>query len=268
VESGVPGQGDVEYEMPITVSLAEVGLTGTLGSMLGSLVAIEGVDATLLYTVRFQPCVQTSERREGGPETETVVIAAGEPPRMAPSALCCVPDGNSRLDLAELTVRSGLTTGARNMTILVLALVAGGLTAVVMAALLPLLIIVTPVAALPTILSAGISVITATLAGAGLAALGTWLLEGLVVRPLVEDAIRSGLTDPSTRAAFDEAGLARHAGEGLAEALAVRVIRQAQADGHAVADPDLSGRDRFRPQFFETIVVGPGEGKAKIRIPA
>jgi len=58
--------------------------------------------------------------------------------------------------------------------------------------------------------------------------------------------------------------LLTNVGEGLAENLAVRSIRQGQADGHPLADPTPDGRNRFRPQLFETVVVV--EDRCKIKL--
>ncbi len=87
------------------------------------------------------------------------------------------------------------------------------------------------------------------------------------MRPEIEKRIREGLTAPSVRQHLDETGILTYAGEGLAEALAVRLILQAQADGHAVDAPGFDGRDRFRPQFFEVVAVEAGRCKAKVRVP-
>lgn len=269
VEPEAPGQGDTYYEVPIDVSLSDVHLTGDLGSMLGAIVEIESVEARLLYSRRFQACVQTSERRKKDVTSDTVVERAGEEPVMTASALCCVPVGDTTLALAPgpegFKVACKVTDAARNLAMLVAALVVAGLAVIVLAILVPILIIVAPAAIVPALISIGLSVIVDALVAAGVALVAVLLLEIFVIRPQVELQIREGLTDSSVRENFDDSGLFDYAGEGLAEALAVHLIRKAKSDGHLVAEPMLSGRDRFRPNFFEVIAVEAGQCKAKIR---
>ena len=81
---------------------------------------------------------------------------------------------------------------------------------------------------------------------------------------MVDDEQR--LAAPEVATSLREAGLMTYAGEGLSEAIAIALIRQAQADGHAVADPANEGRDRFRSPFVETIVVSEGACKAQVRV--
>ena len=69
-----------------------------------------------------------------------------------------------------------------------------------------------------------------------------------------------------TKAKIAKLGLLTDAGEGLAEALARQAIRQARGDGHDLADVTDSGRDRMRPQLFETIVVTEGTAQVKMNV--
>jgi hypothetical protein len=256
VDPEVPGQGDTLYEMPIAASLSGVRLTGNTGSALSGIVRIDSVKATMLYRKRFQACVQTSERRTEDPSSDTVVQRTGDDPRMVPSALCCVPVGDTSLLLDRLEVECAITDEARNLTILVAALLAAGFAAVLATVLVPLLIIIAPAVAVSTIVSGGISAIVSALVAGGIAWLGVLLLDALVVRPFVSSQIRDGLTQPSVRESFDDSGLMTYAGEGLAESLAV----------HLIADAGNDGRQRFRNSLFEIVAVESGRCKAKMKL--
>jgi hypothetical protein len=268
VDPDTPGQGDTLYEMPIAVSLSGVHLTGNTGSLLSGIVRVDSVKATMLYSKRFQACVQTSERRTEDPTSDTVVERFGDEPRMVPSALCCVPVGDTSLTLepGSLDVVCVITDEARNLTILVAALLAAGFAAVLATVLLPLLIILLPAAAVTAVISGGISAIVSALVAGGIAFVGVLFLDLFVVRPFVTSQIRDGLTAPEVKEDFDGSGLMTYAGEGLAESLATHLICQAKRDGHSVADPENSGRNRFRPSLFEIVAVESGRCKAKMKL--
>jgi hypothetical protein len=262
-----PGQGDTEYQLLIDLSLSGLKLSGEFGSFVAGLVKIDKVTAKLVCSQRFQACVQTSERQGKGTDTETVITSPGDDPVMLPSALCCVPVGEVDIALAEAPqVTASLTDTVRNLSMLVAALVAAGLVALAMAVLLPILAIVNPAIVVAALANAGISAIVSAVIFAGLAWLATALLEAWFVRPLILSVITDALNGDAVREGFKKSGVMTFAGEGLAEALAVRLIDQARLDGHAVAAPQRNGFDRFRPQFFEVIAVQAGRCKAKIRV--
>jgi hypothetical protein len=79
----------------------------------------------------------------------------GDNPRMVPSALCCLPVGDTTLTLDRLDVVCGITDEARHLTLLVAVLVAAGFAAVAAAVLVPLLIVIGPAAAITLIISGG-----------------------------------------------------------------------------------------------------------------
>ncbi len=268
VSPDAPGQGDTLYELPIDVSLSGIRLTGDTGSTLSGIVRIDAVKATLLYRKRFQACVQTSERRLEDPTTDTVVERFGDEPRMVPSALCCVPVGDTSLLLSSLEVTHAITDEARNLTILVAALVAAGFVIAVTAVLIPLLAALGPAVVVSVIVGNGIGAIVTALMVGGLAWIGVLLLDWLVVKPFIVAKIRDGLTGPEVKEGFDKNGLMTYAGEGLAESLALHLIRTAQEDGHAIEDAENNGRQRFRPSLFEIVAVEEGRCKAKMKVSA
>ena len=86
------GQGDVEYEVPVPARLTGVVLTGDFGGGLGTFVQINSVEVTLRCLQRFTPGVQTSERRDGHDDSETVERnQLFGPTTMMPSALWRLP---------------------------------------------------------------------------------------------------------------------------------------------------------------------------------
>ena len=142
VKPSVPGQGDTEYELPIDVTLSGVTLTGDFGSLLGWFVKIDKVVAQLLCTQRYQACVQTSDCRDDTDSSENAALGHERNKTMVPSALCCLPAGEVIVKKArQPKVTATFTDLARNLTLLVAALVAVGLALVVISALLPLLIV-------------------------------------------------------------------------------------------------------------------------------
>jgi hypothetical protein len=252
------GQGDTEYEMPVRVELAGVHLTGDFGAGLGRLVVINHVDVTLRCYQRFTIGVQTSERRDRFVDSQTIQEAR----TMIPAALSALPIGGFTHTVDKPVVDSGLTGAAWTLGTLVPALISAVGTAAVFAILAPLLVIVAP----GVVGAMAVSLMIALLVGAGVGLLATWLLDIFVVKPLIVSTFQDKLAKPETATSLFSAGLVTYAGEGLAEAIAIKLIRQAQDDGHAVADPANDGRDRFRTPFVETIVVSEGECKAQLRV--
>jgi hypothetical protein len=254
------GQGDVEYEVPVSAALTGVVLTGAFGGGLGSLVRINRVDVTLRCRQRFTLGVQTSERREGSDEIlERNAFLA--PSTMIPSGLAALPVDATTHTVDDLVVDGGLTAAGWTLGVLVPALIAVVGAAAVLAILVPLLpatvVIVGPLT---------VSVVLLALVGAGLGAAATLALDQFVVRPLLRSAIREALRAPEVAADLRAAGLLTYAGEGLSEAIAIALIRQARADGHDIDAPTNAGRDRLRSPFVETIVVSEGACKAQIRV--
>ncbi len=262
------GQGDVRLEMPVRVAMTDVRLTGDFGGGLGALVAIRRVDAVLRCRQNYTIGVQTSERRDRWDGSETVqakdVGFFTVSTVMLPSALCCLPVGDVTTSLAdsELTVDSGLTGAGWVLGALVPAAIAAAGTVAVMAILLPIFLVVAPV----IIGALTVAIIIWVLLGAGLGLAAALAIQEFVVKPKIRQTIKDALSEPEVAASLRDGGMFRYAGEGLAEALAIKLMRQARQDGHAVADPLEGGRDRFRAPFVETIVVSEGECKALLRV--
>ena len=82
--------------------------------------------------------------------------------------------------------------------------------------------------------------------------------------PMIETAanerVRSTLYEqlPSR---LDDAQLMWLAGEGLAETLARQVLRDPQVN----LQPSSDGRDRYRDQFWQMVVIEPGRGAFWVR---
>lgn len=93
---------------------------------------------------------------------------------------------------------------------------------------------------------AALGLIVSALIVADLGLLLMWLFEQFVFKPWVTGVIREQ---------FVRSGMLTHAAQGLAEVLAVKLIEKAIQDGHDVEPPQHRGWNRFRPHFFETIVV-------------
>ena len=260
------GQGDILYEVPLTADLDDVRLTGDFGGGLGSVVQIDNVNVGFQFKQRFSPGVQTSEQRGSRADTETLVDRRGgiftpSTEEMIPSGLCCLPVGELEPDLDSITVRSSLTLAGWSLAILLPAVIA----AVGLGALMLLLVVIAP-ALIPMLLAGSASLVAAALMGAGLGLIVAIIINFFVLNGWIQDIIRERLEKPETVTSFREAGLFTHAGEGLMEAITRHLIRQAQLDRHAVADPGPAGRDRFRSPFFETIVVSENECKVELRV--
>jgi hypothetical protein len=252
------GQGDVQYEVPVHALLKGLQLTGDFGSGLGNLVTIKEVNVLLRCHQNFTFGVQTSERRDGLDASETMQKAGLlSPTTMIPSALCCLPVGDLSVAVDDPVVTSSLTVGSWALGVLVPAAIAAAGSVAVLAILGPLLLLVAPVVTG----ALAISAIIALLVGAGLGAIATLLIDQFIVKPLIKKSIKEALSDRSVATSLRNAGLFRYAGEGLAEALAIKLMQQAQADGHGVGDPGNEGRDRFRSPFFEMIVVSEGSAR-------
>jgi hypothetical protein len=198
---------------------------------------------------------------------------------MTPSALAAKPVGASRvlLDPDDVKVEVALTPLASGISFLIGLIVGLNLVGLVAG---PLLVALGPIG----IAVGSLAVLVALAVAAGIG----WLFIRVAqaVATATANAIACAiLSSPETQAAmtaaFEEAGVMTYAGEGLAEAVAIKAIEQAIDDGHAVdppthaqpseSDPGRnrppSGRERFRPQFFETVVVGAGVCRVLLRVP-
>jgi hypothetical protein len=162
-----------------------------------------------------------------------------------------------------------LTEAGKSLSYLVAIMIGLGLAGVA-AVLIAAVLIALEVTVLGIVLVVTFVGLVALLVYLGLAAvLIDWIAPFLLTRQ-AESAIRADLNERSSTLAqrMEARGMMRYAGEGLAEALALMVIKQAVGDGHPVAEFDPAsetGRARFRPQMFDTIFVSEGECKVRIR---
>jgi len=254
--------------VPVRIAMNDVQLTGQFGGGLGAVVAISRVEAVIRCRLNFTIGVQTSEQRDRSATSETVRLTElgflTVNTTMLPAALCCLPVGDVEAVVPddELEVDCGLSGAGWMLSALVPAVIGAVGSAAVLVVLLPVFLAVAPL----VVGALTVSIIVGAIVGAGLGLVAALLLQELVVKPLVRQTIRDALAAPEVAVSLRDGGMFRYAGEGLAEALTLRLIRQAQADGHAVADPLAGGRDRFRAPFVETIVVSEGECKAQIRV--
>ena len=209
--------------MPVPARLTGVVLTGDFGGGLGTFVQINSVEVTLRCLQRFTPGVQTSERRDGHDDSETVERnQLFGPTTMMPSALCAFAGGapgphRGRTGRGRRHLRDRLGAGCHRP----------GAGARVPWVRRPswrfcsrCLLVVAPV----IVGALTVSLVVSLLVGAGVGALATLLLDLLVVRPLVRSTIRERLAAPEVATSLREAGLMAYAGEGLSEAIAVALI--------------------------------------------
>lgn len=250
-------QGEVDYRLPIRARADHVELTG----MLGNLVSVRTLEVRLLYHRRFTPGVLMLDRREVDPVTGASRDTL-HGTKDSPAALAAKPCGSSRL---EATVQAPISLTPQGM---------------VLASL---------IAALPTIGGAVLAATLAVLAGAQAAAIaagiGGVVAVGVIaavvvavivlvvtpfIRSWVERTIHDRVTSPESRQRLDDANLLQFAGEGLAEALARKVVEAAIAAGGDLDPPgeaDDAGRDRFRAALFQTVLVTAGKCRVLIRLP-
>ncbi|HMN95631.1 MAG TPA: hypothetical protein PKC43_03065 [Phycisphaerales bacterium] len=267
-----PSQGFVELHarlrstLPGDASSGEpaIFLTGTLGGVFASVAEVRRLETELRLVRGFTPGTTTSELRDGASGSEVVVEARGFGGRAPiPSALACKPATPLRVEIDRVEPIVRLSLAAWVSGAVVGAIVALGLAGPAMAASAPLLIAL-GIGLGGLIAAALLGVVIAIIVGAGLGLLLLLLFERFVFAPWVEGIIRDQIGAALTAEAFAEQGMLLHAGEGLAEALAAMLLDRAIAEGAAIAPPQRLGRDRFRRQCFESVVVTEGRCAARI----
>lgn len=270
-----PAQGRVELHARIRSVMPASGvanasgapaivLTGTIGTIFNAIGQVDRLETVIRLVRGYTPGTTTSEQRDGSPRSELLLEPQlFRPDRMLASGLACKPAEPLQVAIDRIDSSVRLSTAAWISGAVVTAIVALGLA--VPALIVAMALVVK--AGLLVVIGVGLlGAVVALLIGAGLGLVLMWLFERFVFRPWVSGIIRNQLAGSLTRDQFLRAGMMTHAGEGLAEALAARLIDQAIADGHAVDPPQRQGRDRMRPQLFETIVVAEGGCKARMRI--
>lgn len=260
LHSVIPGSADNNSGEPAVV------LTGTMGAIFGAVAHVERLEMALRLVRRFTPGTTTSELRDGNARSELLAeTRLFRPDLMLPNALNCKPVGplSVEIDLIEPRVRLSLLAWVAGAVVPAIIALGLGLPALLVAG--PLLVgLGLSVGA--AISLAALGLVVSVIIAAGLGLLLMWLFEQFVFKPWVTGVIREQISAGITREQFARSGMLTHAGEGLAEALAVKLIEKAIEDGYDVEPPQHRGRNRFRPQFFETVVVAENGCKAKIRV--
>lgn len=304
---GVDGQqGRVALRLPVTISSTQATFTGLLGTVLKlnridvTLRYERRFTLSVLTSERRSFDVargQTYADLDSSPGTaadprtsdvQTIRELHFSPDRLTnalPGAIAAQPvdTGELTLDTVHLdTEFSDLAGGLGNIFAVILTLALAG------PIIAPIIGIIAlgagPLAPVVLLAGLGLLALVAVAIGLGLGA----LLRPLARRVLTDFAkgiARTQLQDPATlrsiRDGLDGAQVMTYAGEGIAEAVAIQAIRRAITDGHPVVppahdqdDPDhpgqkrsASGRERFREQFFETVVVGAGVCRVLLRVP-
>lgn len=271
-----PAQGMVDYRMRIELSSREVRLMGGL-EWLAPWVRVERFRVRLHYSRPFTPGVLTSDRRSHDPVMRTeyanlgradkeLVRKPGAEDPMLPAALAAKPLGPTALEVASTDVRMGLTNLARGSLwglVAVLLVIAG-------AALLPLLIVLAIGAGVAgwVLVGIGISALISLLVSLGLAFLVIEVAAPALINLYANNQVRESLDERAgdLREDLDDAGLLTYAGEGLAEALAIQILKQGRSeDGLDLPEPDESGLVRSKTGVFETVAVTEGTASVLVR---
>jgi hypothetical protein len=272
-------QGRVAAQMPVTIVSTDARFKGILASVL----RLNSIQLRLFYERDFSPGVGTSDRRAldavgGSTNLETLTIN-GSP---SPNAIVVRPitEGEVRLDPDPTSVAldvdlSDLSGGLAAIFAVILVLgLAGPMVGPIIAGIAiasgpfaPIVILagLAFLALVAIAIGLGLSALLRPLARAALSSYARQRAIEELSRPAILADIRDGL---------DGGGLMTYVGEALSESIAILAIRQAIRDGHVVApvaedeNPprDSTGRERFRPQVFETVVVGDGRCRVLMRV--
>jgi len=242
----VQGQGHVDLRLPISFSSNDVDFKGRLGEALSKFFSVDRVNVDLSYGRPFTPGVLTVDRRESSGDTLKKVSAG----------LAAKPIGNSFHDVDSVKVKGGL----KFLGHLVLDVIPAIVTVLAWWGFATL---AREIGALE--LGRAIALALGQLGlAAGLTAALIAIVETQVppaIRKYIERKIRDQLDGPGStfkQDALDTSGLLTYAGEGLAEEIATRVLRQEGIRGE-------SSQNRSRPDFWQQIFVGEKLAKLLIR---
>lgn len=291
-------QGRIELGMPIVMSSSN-GLLSAPASLVARFVSMR---APLRYERLFTPTVAASDRRSAdllsgrrytridraspGPtgaaasDVETVrrmdLSTDARNSSMMPNALSCKPINRGSVTRGNIELDLELTVGASAFIRIASVIVSLGLVAMLFGPIMAAVVAIVGI-----VLAVPLVILLAIALGLGLGELILTLTRDAMIAWATEEA-EKGVDDSldDIREALDAAHLMTYAGEGLAEALAIEAIRQAIVDGHGVQPPvhdtpepaapgerrKATGRERFREQFFETIVVGENRCRVLLRV--
>lgn len=244
------GQGVLRYRFNVVLDSSDI----TLGGIAGSAFAIGKINVALKYGTSFTPAILTSERRSIDPlsaqwATYETTRTGNTGARWATaSTLAMKPIGTSFLEPGRADVEVSATfMGALVEGLLLLGLVTLGLW---ISGLL---------AALTAALSSGNlwGILIAIGIAITIAIIVIFVVPAAVERA-VEGRLREAMGQANVKTMLDETPILRYAGEGAAEAIALKAIRQ--SDELECDTPTCdSGRNRFRSQTWQRIYVTQGE---------
>ena len=298
-------QGRTMLRLPVTLSSIDGTFTGMLGAAITlrradvrlnlerpftlGVVTSDRRSFDVMRRTMYAELDSTADREATPDEADVETIRhfqfnPGRAADMNPSALAAKPVGESRLSAGDVSVQVDLTPLASGISFMVGFVLALGLISLVAGPLLAVLLVVLGPAIIVAIGLGSLAALVAVAVSAGLGWLFMQLAQAAansLANSIARDVLSSRDTLGTIADALDEAGVMSYAGEGLAEAIAIQSIRKAMADGHAVVPPTHeqpnpdnpgsnrrpTGRERFRPQFFETVVVGPGICRVLLRVP-
>jgi hypothetical protein len=256
-------QGVINYRLPLQFTSSEVTMTGTMKDWL----KVDSVDVTVYYGRRFTPAILMSDRRKISPITgawwvedqELVQERAGVSDAPLSSCLAAKPVGDTWLEAGPVIARLSLTDQAKSTLGWI------GL-AIFLGIAIPAILLI---GVIPGVLVADVVTIAFLM----------FTQEALPAYASSRAATGIRKAIPAQKQALDKVDLLQYAGEGLAEAIALRVIKTAQsiAGGEALPPPVTVegetgvGRNRFRDQLWQMILVthrqcqvliNPGESRA------
>jgi membrane protein implicated in regulation of membrane protease activity len=254
----------VEARQVMTFSSDEV----RLKSGLDLLFAVDRFTVTMGYGRAFTPGMLLRDSRslavlDGrplAPSAETL----GRSDAARHAAIGAKPIGDATVSRAEVDIGVSMTAGAIAVSAIVAALTLIGATALVAAIVA---------------LAAGIAAATAVGIGGIAIAIVLAIVLAVVIATMVPPAVegfareqvRGVLTSPEQLEQLNGLAIIRYAGEGAAEALARKALRQARDQGYSVPfpaseDDEGAGRDRTYGQLFQMIFVSDGICRVLLRI--
>lgn len=269
-----PGQGLIDYKFRFRFDTSDVKMLG----ILANIVKVNSLHITFSYCRGFNPAILSSDRRSVDPvlmegyDDRAHELGLNLPPggfdvetvqnrdRMTAAALAAKPLGKTNITVEAITPDLGVADGVK-IWILVSALVALGLTPVLVPLLTLLLIPIIGSAVVGLTLGALIAILVA----AGLALIFVQIIAPWLLRNFVADQVRATLTGPDFIGRLDDQFFMMYAGEGLAEALAIKALDQARSQGVDLPDTDAIGRRRFRAQFWQTVFVSDGRMRILVK---
>ena len=207
------------------------------------------------YTIPYEKLTDARSERD----RYKAEVASGRP---LAAALAAKPIDESVIAVAFSRVRLRLTPGARGvlgiLSVLTFFVAGTVLMAAIMVAVLPLL---GPIALAGIVGIALLGPLVVAVLALGLGWVITERVVPGILNNIANEELRKSLDieRERIRRQLNDQDIFTYAGEGLAEAIASKVITQARTQGVDIPGNTLSGRERMVPQLFECIVVTEGE---------